>query len=53
MIKYEHKEGMSLCIFLDPDMYYCDDCDMRKRDICEEQFYKRYGRFKDDMQKLS
>ena len=52
MLKYEHKEGMSLCMFLDPDMVYCDDCDMRKRGICNEQFYKKYGRFKHELEEV-
>jgi len=50
MLKYEHKKGMSLCLFLDPDdpSWTCDDCDMRKRGICTEEFYKKHGRFKNE-----
>jgi hypothetical protein len=46
MLKYDHKRGMSKCLFLDNE-FTCDDCDMRKAGVCEEAFYKKYGRFKD------
>jgi hypothetical protein len=49
MLMYDNKRGMSRCCFLDVDEpgFTCDDCDMKIRGICDEQFYQKYGRFKD------
>ncbi len=48
MLKYEDKQGMSKCLFLD-DETSCDNCDMRIRGICKEGFYKKYMRFKNEI----
>ena len=47
MLKYEHKQGMSKCLFLEGD-WTCDDCDMRIRGMCHEAFYKKNGYFKEE-----
>jgi len=46
MLKYEHGQ-MARCLFLDGDMT-CDDCDFRIAGICDEQFYKKHGRFNNE-----
>jgi hypothetical protein len=43
---YDNKRGMIRCLFLEGD-WTCAECDMFKRGICEEAFYKKHGRFPD------
>jgi hypothetical protein len=49
MLKYDYKEGMRLCMFLDRSEhgFTCDDCDLRISGICTPEFYNKHGLFRD------